>query len=49
MQASIFCAGPKLGNRDGCGRKGIWTTLGDNGIILALICVAAANQLVVTQ
>jgi len=50
MQASILWAGPKPGNREGCGRKGIrLKLLRDTGIILALICVAAASQLVVTQ
>ena len=48
MQASIFCAGPKPGNREGCDKKGIrHKILGDTGIILALVCLAVASQLVV--
>jgi len=47
MQASIICVSPKPGNRERFSRKGIQlNTLGDNGIILALVCVAAAIQLV---
>jgi len=43
---------PKQGNREGCGRKGIQckNTLGCMaGLTVVLICVAAANQLMVIQ
>jgi len=49
MQASIFCASLKPGNWEGCGRKHLALNPGDTGIILALVCVAAASQLMVTQ
>jgi len=50
MQASIFFAGSKPRNSEGCNRKSIrHKTLGDTRIIFALICVAAASPLVVTQ
>jgi len=50
MQSSIFCAGLKPGNMEGCSKNGIQPeTLGDSGIILSLLCVAASSQLVVTQ
>ena len=47
--ASTVFAGPKPGNKKGCGRKDIWhKTLENTGIILVVICVAAAaaSQLV---
>jgi len=40
---STVFAGPKPGNKKGCGRKDIWhKTLENTGIILVVICVAAA-------
>jgi len=50
MNLAMGYANPKPGNKESCGRKGIrHKILGDTGIILVLICVAAASQLVLTQ